>query len=141
MKVLDTDTCVEILRGNLKVMERRVDQTEEVVTTWMTAGELYFGAACSRDPLGNRSLVEQFLRTLPVIGMDRRTADVFGETKAALQRAGEVLPDADVIIGAIVLARGAVIVTGNRARFERLPGIRIEDWIRPGARRRPLRSS
>ena len=45
MRVLDTDTCVELLRGNLTVIARRAAIADEVTTTWMTAAELYFGAA------------------------------------------------------------------------------------------------
>ncbi len=104
---------------------------DDVVTTWMSAAELYFGAALSAAPERNRAVVEEFLRSTPVVDMDSRAARIFGETKALLQRKGEKVPDADLFIGAIALAHGATLITGNSRHFARMPGLTCEDWIRP----------
>jgi len=42
LKVLDTDVCIEILRGNNLVLERRGTTLDRVVTTWITACELAY---------------------------------------------------------------------------------------------------
>lgn len=130
MRILETDTCIELLRGNRTVLERRAAVLDVVVTTWVSAAELYFGAALSTAPDGNRTLVDDFLRSTAVVDMDSRAARIFGETKALLQRKGEIVPDADLLIGAIALARGATLVTGNSRHFARMPGLQCEDWIR-----------
>jgi tRNA(fMet)-specific endonuclease VapC len=130
VRVLDTDTCIELLRGNPEVLSRRAAIQDEVATTWINAAELYFGAARSTAPLPNRALVDEFIETLEVIGLDRPAAQVFGERKAELRAAGETLADADLLIGSIVMARGAILVTGNTGHFARFPGIRLENWIR-----------
>src|SRR5437660_978057 len=77
LSILDTHTCIAILRGNDAVIEKRRQTPERVVTTWITAGELFYGAAKSRDPVGNKSLVERFLDTLPVLAFDSITAQFF----------------------------------------------------------------
>ncbi len=130
MKILDTDTCVELLRGNRKVIEKRASISDAVLTTWITAAELYFGAAKSRDPAANRTLVDEFLETLAVLGLDQTSAQRFGESKSNLEREGELIPDADLFIASIALANGAGIVTGNQRHFVRIPGLTVEDWIR-----------
>ena len=61
MKILDTDTCIAILRGVGHVIERRAAEPDDVATTWVTAAELYFGAAKSAAPERNRPLVDKFL--------------------------------------------------------------------------------
>lgn len=132
MKLLDTDVCIEILRGNEAVIERRVETLDAVATTWMTACELYFGAANSEAPQSNRALVDEFLATLAVHGLDQPAARHFGRLKAELRQRGEGLADADLLIASVALARGAIVVTGNRRHYERIPGIELEDWIRPG---------
>ena len=130
MRLLDTDTCVEILRGNEKVIQRRAETADAVATTWVTASELYFGAAKSSAPRRNQSLVTRFLRTLPILALDRSAAQIFGKTKARLQRAGKGIADADLFIGAIAVANNATVVTGNRRHYDRVPELQWEDWIR-----------
>ncbi len=129
MRLLDTDTCIHILRGNEAVIERRAATPDDVVTTWITAAELYYGAAKSNAPEKNRTLVQSFLSTLPVVGLDEAAVQVFGEAKALLERQGQRLADADLFIGAIAVAERATVVTGNRRHYERIPGIVLEDWI------------
>ncbi len=130
MKVLDTDTCIAILRGNTAVIERRAKTTDEVVTTWITAAELRYGAAKSIAPEKNHALVTTFLATLRVIGLDAAAAQIFGEAKALLEKQGQRVADADLFIGAIAASKQATVVTGNRRHYARIPGVTMEDWIR-----------
>jgi tRNA(fMet)-specific endonuclease VapC len=130
VKVLDTDVCVEILRGNAHVIEIRRQTLCEVATTWVTACELAYGAAKSRSPTENHTLVSEFLATMSILGLNMRAAESFGQIKSVLERAGNILADADLMIAAITLAHGASLVTGNRRHYERIDGLRIEDWIR-----------
>lgn len=128
--MLDTDTCIAILRGNESVIERRAATDDEVVTTWITAAELRYGAAKSIAPAKNQALVTKFLATLPVLGLDAASAQIFGEAKALLEKQGQRLADADLFIAAIAAAKQATVVTGNRKHYARIPGVTIEDWIR-----------
>lgn len=130
MKVLDTDICVEILRGNPRVLQWRRHTGARVVTTWITACELEYGAAKSADPERARALVADLLSTLDIVGIDRPAARQFGQHKAALRSAGETLADADLMIAAIAVARGAELATGNLRHFRRFPDLPLEDWIR-----------
>ena len=130
MKVLDTDVCIEILRGNTDVIARRRDVDDDVVTTWITASELAFGAAKSRASESNLNLVTEFLATLPVLDMNLPAALQFGQIKARLESTGQRVADADLFIASITLAHGASVVTGNRRHYERIAKLRVEDWIR-----------
>ncbi len=130
MKLLDTDTCIAILRGNAAVIERRAATSDDVATTWITAAELYYGAAKSAAAAKNRALVTSFLATLPVLGLDEASVQVFGEAKALLERQGQRLADADLFIGAIAVVQSATVATGNVRHYERIPGVIVENWIR-----------
>jgi len=129
--LLDTDTCIAILRGNDAVIARRAASNDEVATTWISAAELQYGAAKSKAPEDNRALVKAFLATLRVLGLDHASTQIFGEVKASLEQRGQRLADADLLIGAIAAANHAIVVTGNRRHYARIPGITLEDWIRP----------
>lgn len=81
-------------------------------------------------PERNRSLVTTFLTTLPALGLDVASVQIFWDAKALLERQGRRLADADLFIGAIAAARKAIVVTGNGRRYDRIPGVATEDWIR-----------
>lgn len=130
MRLLDTDTCIEILRGNDDVIDRRAHTDDVVATTWMTAAELHFGAARSGRAKANHRLVREFLDTLAVVGLDPGAAEEFGKLKARPESKGRKLADADLLIASTALASGAVLVTGNERHYKRIPGLRIENWIR-----------
>jgi tRNA(fMet)-specific endonuclease VapC len=130
LKILDTDTCVEILRGNRQVIEWRFRTPGQVVTTWVTAAELFYGAAKSKDPAGNRNVVAAFLETLSVLEMDSAGAQFFGILKAELETSGRRVADADLWIGAIARANRAEVVTGNTRHFSRMDGVVVESWMR-----------
>ena len=131
MKVLDTDVCIEILRGNPRVLEQRHASTDRVATTWITACELAYGAANSRYPDQNKILVTEFLSTLPILELSLPSALLFGHHKARLRRNGASVADADLMIAAIALAQGTTLVTGNTGHYGRFEDLTLEDWIRP----------
>jgi tRNA(fMet)-specific endonuclease VapC len=130
LKLLDTDTCIAILLGDQSVINRRAATDDDVVTTWISAAELHYGAAKSTAPAKNRALVKRFLATLPVLGLDEAAVQIFGEAKALLEKQGQRLADADLFIGAIAAAQRATVITGNIRHYERIPGVAIENWIR-----------
>ncbi|WP_035614596.1 type II toxin-antitoxin system VapC family toxin [Haloferula sp. BvORR071] len=130
MYLLDTDTCIMILRGNGRVIARRRAIYQPVVTTEITASELFYGAAKSNDPAANRQVVLEFLRTLQVVPISLAGAQFFGGFKALLQRSGTLIPDADLWIASIAISLKAKVVTGNAKHLGRVPGIQCEDWIR-----------
>jgi tRNA(fMet)-specific endonuclease VapC len=86
--------------------------------------------AKSIAPQQNGEIVVRLLATMPVLGLDGDSARLFGQTKALLEAAGMRLADADLLIGAIAVAQGAVLVTGNTRHFDRIPRLAIENWIR-----------
>lgn len=128
MILLDTDICIEILRGNKKVIERRKQYNDLIGISFMTIGELYYGAEKSEYREKNMSLIEEFLLTVEIVNSDFEIMRRFGEIKAALQKRNELLADADILIGATSLERCEKLVSGNINHFERIDGLRIENW-------------
>lgn len=60
---------------------------------------------------------------------DRRVAFEYGRLRAELERKGQPLAEPDLMIAAIGLARNLVLVTGNVKHFERVEGLKLEDWL------------
>ena len=132
MILIDTDVCLEILRGNKDVIQRRRATTETVAISFMTVAELYFGAYRSDEPKHNRGLVEKFLLTVQIRHSDNQIQERFGMIKSSLQRDGQTIADADVLIAATALSNTAKLVTGNVRHYERIEGLKIENWMAQG---------
>lgn len=129
MKVLDTDTCIAIIRGDHHVISRRAADPDLMATTWINVGELFYGARKSRRPAEGHKRTLAFLQTLPVLGLDAEASDHFGRIKAELEARGEPVADADLWIASIALGHGAPVVTGNLKHYERIDGLHVEDWF------------
>ncbi|MBD3386205.1 PIN domain-containing protein [candidate division KSB1 bacterium] len=130
MILLDTDTCVEILHGNQNVIDKRLESDDRVAVSFMTVGELYYGAAKSKHRLRNKHVVDEFILSIDVINTDLDILQRFGEIKAGLIAMRHPLADADILIAATCLSKCDRLVTGNVKHFERIEGLTIENWIR-----------
>lgn len=100
-------------------------------TTSITLGELLYGAARK----GSEELVERVrdlvLSGLAVLAFDRSAAEVYGRLRAQLEREGRRLAEPDLRIAAIALTRDLTLVTGNVRHFQRVPDLRVENWLAP----------
>jgi len=133
MYVLDTDHCIEVLRGNdgiLSKLESLGEDIEiEVYTTTITAAELFYGAYRMPNPEQRMQEVNAFLSDIEVIELDLGAAQIYGQLKAELTRRGELLADNDLFIASIALSRNLTLVTDNTRHYERIPNLCLENWM------------
>ena len=130
MILLDTDVCVEILRGNKKVIQNRSKFEEPVAISFMSVAELFYGAENSDAAVTNLSLVEEFLLSVQVIQSEFSIMKRFGSIKAKLKRLHKLVPDADIFIASKAIEKCEFLVTGNQDHFSRIDGLKLENWIR-----------
>jgi tRNA(fMet)-specific endonuclease VapC len=128
--LLDTDICIELLRGNFSVIERRQDYDEKVAISFMTVAELFYGAEKSNNKRKNTNLIAEFILTVEIIHSDLEILIKFGKLKVHLGKAGSILPDADIFIAAAAIVKCNMLITGNVNHFKRIEELRIENWIR-----------
>lgn len=129
MILLDTDICIELLRGNNVVIERRAACDERVAISFMTVGELFYGAERSQYKLKNINLVEEFILSIDIINTDFEILRKFAELKARLYEKNLLLPDADILIASTALTKCTKLVTGNIKHFNRFENLVVENWL------------
>jgi len=128
MILLDTDICIELLKGNKRILQRRDQYDGPVGVCFMTIAELYYGAEKSRDPSKNMDTIEKLLITLEIVHTDIAILKRFGMIKAHLQKQGEPIADADILIASATLEKAERLITGNTRHFERIAGLALENW-------------
>jgi tRNA(fMet)-specific endonuclease VapC len=128
MILLDTDVCIELLKGNKRILQRREQYDDPVGVCFMTIAELYYGAEKSKDPGKNMETIERLLLSVEIVQTDVPILKRFGMIKAQLQKKGEPIADADILIASATLEKAEKLITGNTKHFERIPGLSLESW-------------
>ena len=131
MKVLDSDHCVAIFRGQLD-LSAHVAPDEELAVSAISVGELVHGAAKSQRAPENLARLDVLLSAIIILPYDEWSARRFGQLKAQLERAGEKIADLDLQIAGTVLDHSASLVTHNQKHFSRLASLAnlaLEDWL------------
>lgn len=70
-----------------------------------------------------RSLLDDFV-VRPILDFDAAAAGEYQSLSEARLRVGTM----DLRIAAIALAHNALLVSRNLADFQRVPGLKVEDW-------------
>jgi tRNA(fMet)-specific endonuclease VapC len=130
-KLLDTNICIYIARSHPATVARRFARAApgSLSISIITWGELCFGAVKSNDPPRAHSLLEEFSRVVEVLPLPAGAGLHYGKVRAALQRAGKPIGNNDLWIAAHALALGVPLVSTNLHEFERVPGLKLENWV------------
>jgi tRNA(fMet)-specific endonuclease VapC len=125
--LLDTNAVIATLKGHPGFLSRlRGSRPQDCAISAIVAHELYFGAC--RSARRDQNLARIDALRFPVLEFDREDARTAGEIRAALAAAGTPIGAYDVLIAGQALARGLTLVTHNRREFQRIAGLRVEDW-------------
>ena len=82
--------------------------------------------------LGNQKKLDafqDFIETCELVTLTKSTIDKAAEIYARLKKEGALIGDADILIAAIALVEGLVVVTDNTSHFQRIPELRVENWL------------
>jgi tRNA(fMet)-specific endonuclease VapC len=130
--LLDTNVLVDILRKGEGHYAKRLARVPpgERMTSSICVAELLYGTERSSRGAKERSVIEgEMLPSLTVLSYDLPAARSYARLRALLERAGNSLEEADLQIAAIALANDLTLITGNVRHFDRIPGLRVENWL------------
>ncbi|MCX6594462.1 MAG: type II toxin-antitoxin system VapC family toxin [Acidobacteria bacterium] len=130
--LLDTSICVEVLRGRHPGLIERLSRTEagEACMSVVVQCELRYGAAKSQHPSREAARLDALESAVPVVALGPQTAAAYGAIRAKLEKRGESIGPLDTLIAAHALALGLILVSDNTREFKRVPGLKVENWLR-----------
>jgi tRNA(fMet)-specific endonuclease VapC len=127
--LLDSDICIFVMKRRTPALLRRLDQRAGVSAISVVAyGELAFGEAMSARREEAAAHLAALLETVQVMPLPLEAARRYAEIRAALQIAGQPIGSNDLWIAAHALADDLTLVTNNEREFQRVPGLRVENW-------------
>jgi tRNA(fMet)-specific endonuclease VapC len=129
--LLDTNIVSDLVRrpqGRVAAKIAEIGE-QQVATSVIVAAELRYGAAKKGSPRLAAQL-EAVLGALDVIAWEPPADAAYGDLRAALEKSGRLIGPNDLLIAAQSLALGMVLVTDNVGEFERVDGLKVENWLR-----------
>jgi tRNA(fMet)-specific endonuclease VapC len=130
--LLDTDVISELARAVNKKLAQAVGRCNmtELAISPITVGEVRFGQAAKALPERLASRLEDLFLAIRCPPLDHGVALHYAQLRAHLQRCGTPIGPNDNWIAAHALAGDFTLVTGNEREFDRVPGLRVENWLR-----------
>lgn len=128
--LLDTNICIYIINKRPPSVFSRFDLLEinELGISSITAAELDFGVSKSKSER-NRMALDKFLAPLSILPFDFAAVHHYGKLRTQLETAGTPIGPMDMLIAAQALALDVPLVTNNTKEFERINGLRLENWV------------
>ena len=125
--LLDTSAYSRFFGGDDRVLDV-LGEAETVYLSAIVIGELFAGFRGGSKLRENRNQLSQFLQkpTVRPLEVTTETAEIFGEVKDTLKRAGTPIPMNDVWIAAQAIETGSVVVSFDE-HFNKVPGLRLWD--------------
>ena len=128
--LLDTNACIVYLNRPVSGVRRRLSTLpkQDVAVCSVVKAELFYGAMKSSNLERALAQQQEFLNQYVSLPFDDQAALVFGRIRAQLTAAGTPIGPYDLQIAAIALANNLILVTHNIREFNRVEGLKIEDW-------------
>lgn len=128
----DTNIIGYFSRQNHPNLQDRVKQTlraNELAISVITRAETRYGQSLLNLNDKRHATIDLLLEAIPTLLWTPQAADLYGTINAKLRIAGQPIGDLDVMIAAHALAENLILVTHNTKHFERIEGLKMQDWL------------
>jgi len=128
--LIDTDICIYIMNLYPAGVIDKFKQFElgDIGVSTITVSELQYGVSKSVHRGKNQVRLQEFLSPLEICEYDKSAASVYGDIRRDLEKNGESIGPMDLLIAAHALGHGWTLVTNNEVEFNRVKGLKVENW-------------
>ena len=127
--LLDTNMLIYTIKHRPpQVRKAFTVHNEQMAVSTITVGELVYGAERSACPERNLADIEGLFSRVEVIEFDAKAAYHFGQIRAELYAKGRPIGPYDMMIAGHARSEGLILVSNNEKEFERVSGLRMENW-------------
>lgn len=128
--MLDTNIAIYVIkRRPIAALEKFNKHASQMCVSSITVAELIHGAEKSQNSQQAFAVVEDFLSRLSVLDYDYSAAGHYGDIRANLERKGTPIGVNDLHIAGHARSAGLILVSNNLREFERVEGLRLDNWV------------
>lgn len=131
MYMLDTDTCIFVLKNRSSQLRRKFKAIKNLCISSITYAELCYGIENSSAHLQQQRYEQLalFSQRLLVDPWPTDAAKHYAQIRTHLKTEGQLIGNNDLLIAAHCRTLEAVLVTNNIKEFSRVPDLTIENWL------------
>lgn len=128
--MLDTNIVIHVIKNRPEVARMRFNRHQgQICISSVTLMELVYGAEKSSQVERNLQDIQGLTARLDVLAYEDFAAAHTGQIRAELARLGTPLGPYDQMIAGHARSQGLIVVTNNLREFQRVPGLRLENWL------------
>lgn len=132
--LIDTDILSYFLKGNSTVTQnfkKYLEHYDLIEISLITYYEIT-GGLLAKNALKQLNIFEEFIAENLVIPITERSAKISGELYSTLRQSGKTVDDIDLLIAGIAIENEMLLITNNESHFDRIPGLKIQNWSKIG---------
>ena len=128
--MLDTNICIYAIKHKPEQVLLRLQKHDpsEICISSVTYAELVHGVEKSQAIERNRVSLTLLLANIEIMDFDSLAAESCGKIRADLEKAVKPIGPLDMMIAGHAKTLGYVVVTNNTKKFERVEGLKLENW-------------
>ena len=128
--MLDTNILIYVIKHSPEKAFRRLMKTDpkDVCVSSISYSELMYGVEKRSQVERNRLALSLLLSNIEILDYDSAAANEYGTIRAGLEKNGTPIGPMDMLIAAHAKSRGFTLVTNNAKEFERIKGLKIQNW-------------
>ena len=101
---------------------------KSICTSIVVASELRYGAN-KRGSVRLSTQLEIILSAIEILPLEEPSDHGYAELRTSLENRGMPIGPNDMLVAAHALALDCVVITANMREFNRVPGLRVENWL------------
>jgi tRNA(fMet)-specific endonuclease VapC len=128
--LLDTNICIYAMKGELSVLRKfREHGQQGLAISSLVLAEMAYGVEKSHRKEANAAALAKFQAAMHIVPWDESAMWHFASHYHRLRTAGTPIGEIDLLLGCQALGLGATFVTNNTREFERIDGLKLENWL------------
>jgi tRNA(fMet)-specific endonuclease VapC len=130
MYLLDTNTLIYFFKGEGQVAKHLFALSPpQIAIPSIVIYELEVGIAKSTSPQKRKEQLNSLIQNVTIIPFDLKEAHSSANIRANLERSGNPIGPIDTLIAGCALAHNHTLVTQNLKEFEKVKGLKTENWF------------
>ncbi|MBE0655534.1 MAG: type II toxin-antitoxin system VapC family toxin, partial [Bacteroidales bacterium] len=111
----------------VKKMVNYLDHYDIIEISLITYYEIMSGLL-AKNAFKQLAIFEEFILGNDIIPLTEKSAKISAEIYSSLRQSGNTIDDTDLLIAGIAIENNMTLVTNNDKHFNRIPGLKTENW-------------